>query len=115
MSSATRSTPSSRNAERVTEMADEAGQTALLAVVRDRPMVEGLESACARGLWAFLSVPASLRRAEEVLYTDGHREGRSWSGYAAPKRLMPTTGEVALAAFKAKALEPKRAHVPSGC
>ena len=48
--------------------------------------------------------PASFRRAEEVRYTDRHREGRAWSGYAAPKRLTPATGEAALAAFKATAL-----------
>ena len=92
------------NAERVTEMADEVGQTALLAVVQARRLIERLEGACARSLWAFLNEPASFRRAEEIRYTDRHREGRMWSGYAAPKRLTPATGEVALAAFKAAAL-----------
>jgi hypothetical protein len=92
------------NAERVTEMADEVGQTALLAVVQAREIVEGLENPCARSLWAFLNEPVSFRRAEEIRYTDQHREGRSWSGYAAPKRLMPATGETALDTFKAKAL-----------
>jgi hypothetical protein len=93
------------NAERVTGLADEAGQTALLAVVRDRQLVEGLEGACARSLWAFLNEPASFRRAEEVRHTDRHREGRMWSGYAAPKGLAPATSEATLAAFKARAIE----------
>ena len=86
-------------------MADEVGQAALLAAVQDRLVVDALENSYARSLWVFLNEPVSFRRAEEVRYTDQQREGRSWSGYAAPKRLVPAASEAALDAFKAAALK----------
>ena len=92
------------NAERVTEMADEAGQTALLAVVQARRLVGGLEGACARSLWAFLnaSQPPSAAPRKSATPTGTARGG---CGAATRHRSgSPATGEVALAAFKAAAL-----------
>ena len=78
------------NADRVNQMATEAGQSALLSVVQDRLLVEELENAEARSLWVFLNEPNSFQHAEQVCYTDGHRYGaRMWSGYEGPKDLVP--------------------------
>src|SRR5262245_57363188 len=49
------------NADRVTQMAAEVGQSALLGVVQDRLLVEELENAYARSLWVFLNEPDSFR------------------------------------------------------
>ena len=89
------------NADRVTRMATEAGQTALLSVVQDRLLIEELESAEARSLWTFLNEPASFQRAEQVCYTDGHRYGaRMWNGYEGPKGVVPDATEATIDTFK---------------
>jgi hypothetical protein len=89
------------NADRVAQMATDVGQSALLSVVEERLLVEELENAYARSLWVFLNEPDSFRRAEEVRYTDGHRQGaRTWSGYEGPKGLVPDASVVTIDAFK---------------
>ncbi len=52
------------NAERVTKMTDEAGQTALYSVVDDRTRLDGLGNAHDRALWLFLNDPTAFLRAE---------------------------------------------------
>jgi hypothetical protein len=91
------------NAERIDQMATEAGRTALLSVVDEQLFVMELENDYDRSLWVFLNEPQSFRRAEETRYTDEHRHGRMWSGYAGPKQLKPYIG--ALQAFQSKALK----------
>jgi hypothetical protein len=89
------------NADRVSQMATEVGQGALLSVVEDRLLVEELENAYARSLWVFLNEHDSFRRAEEVCYTDGHRYGaRMWSGYEGPKGLVPDGSAATVGAFE---------------
>ena len=89
------------NADRVTQMATEVGQSALLSVVQDRLFVEELENAYARSLWVFLNEPESFQHAEQVCYTDGHRYGaRMWSGYEGPKGLVPNASAATLEAFE---------------
>ena len=88
------------DADRITRMATEAGQSALLRVVQDRLLVEELENAQARALWTFLNEPESFQHAEQTCYTDGHRYGaRMWSGYEGPKDLVPDTSAAATDAF----------------
>jgi hypothetical protein len=91
------------NAERIDQMATEAGRTALLSVVDEQLLVMELENDHDRSLWVFLNEPQSFRRAEETRYTDERRHGRMWSGYAGPKHLKPDGG--ALQAFQSKALK----------
>jgi hypothetical protein len=93
------------NAERITEMATEAGQTALLSVVEDRLLVMELENPYDRSLWVFLNEPQSFRRAEEIRYTDERRHGRMWSGYAGPKKIKPETSPGAIEAFRSTTLK----------
>src|SRR5690606_38514447 len=57
------------NAERIDQMATEAGRTALLSVVDEQLLVMELENDCDRSLWVFLNEPQSFRRAEETRYT----------------------------------------------
>jgi hypothetical protein len=48
------------NADRITLIATEVGQSALLSVVQGRLLVEELENAYARSLWIFLNEPDSF-------------------------------------------------------
>ena len=76
------------DADRITRMATEAGQCALLSVVQDRLLVEELENADSRSVWVFLYESDSFQHGEQVCYSDGHRYGaRMWSGYEGPKEL----------------------------
>lgn len=88
-------------AERVCNLADEAGNTALLSVVQDRTTFETLELGYACSLWVFLNERESFRKAEEVRYTDHRRHGRAWDGFVLAANCEVSTDPVALAAFAA--------------
>ena len=67
--------------ERVSALADDAGQTALYSVIDDRTIMDDLANGHARSLWMFLNEPVRFRHAEEVRFTDERRRGRSWDGF----------------------------------
>lgn len=69
------------DAERISNLSDEAGQAALYSVVTQRESLDLLENGSARALYVFLHDSEAFRRAEEVRYTDSHRRGRMWDGY----------------------------------
>ena len=75
------------DAERVSGLADDAGQTALYSVVDNRETLDVLANGHARALWMFLNEPIPFRQAEEVRYTDEKRRGRSWDGFIAPRKV----------------------------
>lgn len=80
------------DAERVSTLADEAGNTALLSVVKGQAIFASLEVGHGCALWVFLNEPESFRKAEEVRYTDHRRHGRAWDGFvlAETPRFQPT-------------------------
>src|SRR5690606_11556143 len=59
--------------ERVSALADEAGQTAIYSVAQDPGQLDDLQNAHDRALWMFLHDRAGFRHAEEVRYTDERR------------------------------------------
>jgi hypothetical protein len=73
--------------ERVSAMADDAGQTALYSVIEDRAVLDCRANGQDRAFWLFLNEPILFRHAEEVRYTDEKRRGRSWDGFIAPPNL----------------------------
>ncbi len=87
--------------ERVSALADAAGQTALYSVIEDRAALDCLANGYARANWMFLNVPILFRRAEEVRYTDERRRGRSWDGFVAPPNLDIRRDPASLDAFRA--------------
>ena len=97
------------DAERVSGLADDAGQTALYSVVDNRETLDALANGHARALWMFLNAPILFRHAEEVRYTDERRRGRSWDGFIAPPNLNIRRDPASLDAFKASL----RAHFTS--
>ena len=87
--------------ERVSAMADVAGQTALYSVVDDREVLDELENGHARAMWLFINDLNRFRHAEEVRFTDERRRGRSWDGFICEANLNLRRDEIALNAFKA--------------
>lgn len=93
------------DAERVSALADEAGQTAIYSVAQDSGQLDDLQNAHDRALWMFLHDPAGFRHAEEVRYTDERRRGRMWDGFIGEPDLVPQRGPAAVEAFKAAVRE----------
>lgn len=87
--------------ERVSALADDAGQTALYSVVDDRTVLDDLANGHARSLWMFLNEPVRFRHAEEVRFTDERRRGRSWDGFICDPNCVVRQDQAALDAFKA--------------
>jgi hypothetical protein len=89
------------DAERVTAMADEPGQTAIYGVARDRDGLDTLPNGHARALWMFLDDLVGFRHAEEVRFTDERRRGRMWDGFVGDRGLPLRHTAAAVDAFKA--------------
>lgn len=87
-------------ADRVTAMADEPGQTALDNVVQDHERLETLKNPLDRALWTFLNDPVGFQHAEEVRFTDEHRHGRMWDGFIGTAGLALHQKAGHLASFK---------------
>jgi hypothetical protein len=87
--------------ERVSALADDAGQTALYSVIDDRTVLDDLANGHARSLWMFLNEPVRFRHAEEVRFTDERRRGRSWDGFICDPNCVVRQDQAALDAFKA--------------
>jgi len=88
------------DAERVTNMVDEAGQTALYSVIEDRTQLDDLGNTHDRALWMFLNDPTGFLRAEEVRFTDERRRGRMWDGFIGTPNVALQRDTVAVAAFE---------------
>jgi len=93
------------DADRVSALADDAGQTALYSVIDDRSRLDQLANGHARALWMFLNEYVLFRHAEEVRYTDERRRGRSWDGFLCELDCAVRRDETSLAAFKASLRE----------
>jgi hypothetical protein len=88
------------DAERIVEMSNESGQTALYGVTQDRSSLDKLPNGHARSIAIFINDPKSFRRAEEVRYTDEHRRGRDWDGFVGPQQIQPRTDAAAIDRLK---------------
>jgi hypothetical protein len=69
------------DADRLRDMADEAGQAALYSVAPVPEELDRLSSGYARALSMLLKAPHAFEHAEQVRYNDDHRFGRMWAGY----------------------------------
>lgn len=95
------------NAERINEMTDEVGQTALLSVIEDKDFDEyqNLQNAHDRALYVFLRDQDAFRRAEEIRYTDHYRKGRMWGGFVGPKGISVSRDPLDIEGFKQRIVE----------
>jgi hypothetical protein len=89
------------DADRITAMADEVGQTAIFGVVSDRAIIEARCNGHDRALWLFLNDRIAFQRAEEARYSDERRQGRMWDGFVIPPRLRIDDTPGSITALKA--------------
>lgn len=73
--------------ERIVEMADEPGQTALYGVIGDKAALDLLQNGHARAVHVFVNNREAFQRAEEVRFTDERRRSRRWDGFAGPRNI----------------------------
>jgi hypothetical protein len=86
--------------ERIVEMADEPGQTALYGVMPDKAPLDALQNGHARAVYVFTNNGEAFQRAEEVRYTDEHRRSRRWDGFAGPRNIEPRRDPASLDRLK---------------
>ena len=87
-------------AERVTGMADDAGEAAIYNIAQNHTLLDTLQSACDRALWMYLNDPTGFRHAEEVRFTDEKRRGRMWDGFIGQAGLTLKRDPASIDAFK---------------
>jgi len=92
------------NAERINEMTDEIGQSALMSVVKDEHLnhYHQLENEYARSTYIFVNDNDGFKRAEEIRYSDHYRKGSLWDGFEGPKGLTVSNKNSDIEEFKAK-------------
>ena len=104
--------------ERVGEMTDEVGQTAILGAVPDRQAIidvfDGLQNEHERSLWLFLNDGPAFHRAEEVRYSEYYRQTRYWDGFLGPKGLEVSRSDEDITAFQDRLREFFRPRDGSG-
>lgn len=88
-------------AERVTGMADEAGEAAIYSIAQDPALLDTLRNAYDRALWMYINEAAGFRHAEEVRFSDERRRGRMWDGFIGEPNLVLRRDTASLDAFKA--------------
>ena len=89
------------DAERVTGMADEAGEAAIYSIAQDPALLDTLRNAYDRALWMYINEAAGFRHAEEVRFTDERRRGRMWDGFIGEPNLVLRRDTASLDALKA--------------
>lgn len=88
------------DADRVADMADQAGQAALNTAVTDRDQFDKIKIGYDRALWVFLNNRSEFERAEEIRYADHYRRGAMWSGFVIQPGVDLNIDAAALAQFK---------------
>lgn len=86
--------------ERIIHMSDEFGQAALRESTNDIEIFKKLESTVDRSLRVYLNESDNFRKAEDIKYTDKHRYGRDWSGYAISNPVPLQMDSSSIEAFK---------------
>ena len=87
-------------ADRISAMADEAGQAALYEFCEHTDLLENLKNGYARAAWMHTHEAASFQRAEEARFTDEHRRGRQWEGFVGQPGLALSSTADAIERFK---------------
>ena len=95
------------NAERINEMTDEIGPTALRSVIPEEDFDEyrNLQNAHQRSSYIFLRHHDAFRRAEEIRYTDHYRKSRIWGGFIGPKDIYVSRAPLDIENFKQRIIE----------
>jgi hypothetical protein len=74
--------------DRISDMTDEVGQAALMALAEWRDRLGGIDSAYQRAHWLYVQSRDAFRQAEEIRYADENQNAqRLWDGFVGPRLL----------------------------
>jgi hypothetical protein len=74
--------------DRISDMTDEVGQAALMALAEWRDQLGGIDSAYQRAHWLYVQSRDAFRQAEEIRYADENQNAqRLWDGFVGPRLL----------------------------
>ena len=74
--------------DRVSDMTDEVGQAALMALAEWRDRLGAIDSAYQRSHWLYVQSRDAFRQAEEIRYADENQNAqRLWDGFVGPRLL----------------------------
>ena len=74
--------------DRISDMTDEVGQAALMALAEWRDRLGGIDSAYQRTHWLYVQSRDAFRQAEEIRYVDENQNAqRLWDGFLGPRML----------------------------
>jgi hypothetical protein len=74
--------------DRISDMTDEVGQAALMALAEWRGRLEEIEGAHRRAHWLYVQSRDAFRQAEEIRYADENQNAqRLWDGFVGPRLL----------------------------
>jgi hypothetical protein len=74
--------------DRISDMTDEVGQAALMALPEWRDQLGRIESAWQRAHWLYVQSRGAFRQAEEIRYADENQNAqRLWDGFVGPRQL----------------------------
>ena len=74
--------------DRISDMTDEVGQAALMALAEWRDRLGQIEGAHRRAHWLYVQSRDAFRKAEEIRYADENQNAlRLWDGFVGPRLL----------------------------
>jgi hypothetical protein len=74
--------------DRISDMTDEVGQAALMALAEWRDRLGAIDSAYQRAHWLYVQSRDAFRQAEEIRYADENQNAqRLWDGFVGPRLL----------------------------
>jgi len=87
--------------DRISDMTDEVGQAALMALAEWRDRLGGIESAYQRAHWLYVQSRDAFRQAEEIRYADENQNAqRLWDGFVGPRLLELKNDPQSIQQFK---------------
>ena len=101
--------------DRISDMADEVGQAALMSLVEWRERLIAFEGAHARAHWLYLQSKDAFRQAEEIRYADENQNAQKmWDGFVGPRLADVKADEITMDGFRSKllgVLDVERVHI----
>jgi hypothetical protein len=101
--------------DRVSDMTDEVGQAALMALADWRDRLRNIDGAHRRAHWLYVQSRDAFRQAEEIRYADENQNAqRMWDGFVGPRLADMKADEITIDSFRSKlpeALGVERVHI----
>lgn len=89
--------------DRISDMTDEVGQAALMALAEWRDRLSCIDGAHRRAHWLYVQSQDAFRQAEEIRYAEENQNAqRMWDGFVGPRLADMKTDESAKDGFRSK-------------